>query len=202
MGTGSGRQSLEIDLGPEPPDGVPQLELALHLAPPVISVVQHAYRVDWGPGALPRLHHVSKLKTCDCTLGQACPSVLKVREYLDQGGCRAPDFPEDYWPAVPEQCPICGCPCRSHPDFNFASHGLGWTCSVAGTVHYWQARLRPIERLSKADRARPRWVIPPAFNAQGDILYPGVTVEDVALAREAAQLATQHWKDQGYCPWD
>ncbi len=73
---------------------------------------------------------------------------------------------------------------------------------MAGTLHYWQARLRPIERLSKVGRARPHWVIPPAFNAEGDLLYTGVTVEDVALAREAARVSTQHWKDQGYCPWE
>ena len=202
MGTGSGRQSLETALGPQPPDAVPQLELALHLAPPVISVVQHAYRVDWGPGVRPRLHHVSKLRACDCSLRQACPSVLKVREYLDQGGARAPDFPEDFWPAVPEQCPICQSPCRPRPDFNFAGHGLGWTCSAAGTLHYWQARLRPIQRLSQADCARPRWVFPPVRNSSGDLIYPGVTVEDVRLARDQAQLTAQRWKDQGYCPWE
>jgi len=128
--------------------------------------------------------------------------VLKVREYLDLGSPRAPDFADDFWPAVPEQCPICQSLCRPNPDFNFAGHGLGWACAVAGTLHYWQARLRPIERLSQSDRGLSRWVIPPAFNSAGDLLYPGVTVEDIRLAREKAELTAQRWKAQGYCPWE
>ena len=179
-----------------------QLRLALNIAPPVVSITQHAYRVDWGPEVRPRLHHVTKQKVCDCALGQACPSVLKVREYLAQGGPRAADYPEDFWPAVPDQCPICLNPCQARSDLSFPGHGVGWACDVGGTLHYWEARLRPIRRLSQATSGEPRWVIPPAFNAVGEELYPGVTVADVRLAQENARITSQRWKTKGYFPWE
>ena len=181
-------------------DSAEQLRLALNLAPPLVSIVQHAYRVDWGPAIRPRLHTVTKLKACDCALGQACPSVLKVREYLDQGGPRAPDYPDDYWPFIPEQCPICGSPCVAHPPLNFAGHGLGWICHAGGTLHYWEARLRPIQRAQQAMNGQPCWVIPPAVSPDGRVLYPGVTLDDVRAARELAQQSRLRWRAEGYCP--
>jgi len=193
--------ALETDGGaPLQPDSTQQLRLSLNLAPPLISIVQHAYRVDWGPAIRPRLHTVTKLKACDCALGQACPSVFKVREYLDQGGPRAPDYCDNYWPAVPEQCPICGSPCRAHSALDFAGHGLGWTCSVGGTLHYWEARLRPIQRAQQALNGQLRWVIPPAMGPRGEVLYPGVTIDDVRNAHELAQQAQLRWRAEGYSP--
>ena len=192
---------LETDAGaPLQSDSAHQLRLALNLAPPLVSIVQHAYRVDWGPAIRPRLHTVTKLKACDCALGQDCPSVFKVREYLDQGGLRAPDYCDDYWPAVPEQCPICGGLCQGYPRLDFDGHGLGWTCSAAGTLHYWEARLRPIQRAQQALTGLSRWVIPPAISPNGEMLYPGVTVTDVQFAHELAQQTQLRWRAEGYSP--
>ena len=165
-----------------------------------VAVVEHVYRVDWGQGVRPRFHYVTKRKTCQCSLGQACPSVLRVREYLEAGGERAPDCPDDFWPLVPEQCPICGSPCEAHPPLNFAAHGLGWTCNAGGTLHYWEARLRPIQRAQRAMNGQPRWVIPPAIGPNGEVLYPGVTVDDVRNARELAQQTQLRWRAEGYSP--
>lgn len=169
--------------------------------PAQVAVVEHAYRVDWGQGVRPRFHHVTKRKTCQCSLGQACPSVLRVREYLEAGGERAPDYPDDYWPAIPDECPICGSPCEAHPPLNFDGHGLGWTCRSGGTLHYWEARLQPILRACQVLNGQPRWVIPPAIGPSGDVLYPGVTVEDVRIAHEQAQETRRRWHAGGYCPW-
>ncbi|MCC6190655.1 MAG: hypothetical protein IT318_16620 [Anaerolineales bacterium] len=172
------------------------------LAPASVAIVANAYRVDWGTGVRPRFHTVSKSKTCRCGLGPACPSVLRVREYLDTGGVRAPDVPDDVWPAVPEQCPICGTSCRAHPRLDFTAHGLGWTCLAGGTLHYWEARLRPILRAQLAANGQPRWVIPPEFGPGDDVLYPGVTIEDVRLARERAWETHRRWQTEGYSPSD
>jgi hypothetical protein len=193
----------ETDVGaPLQSDSTQQLQLALNLAPPAVSIVQHAYRVDWGPAIRPRLHTVTKLKACDCALGQACPSVLKVREYLEAGGERAPDYLDDYWPVVPEQCPICGGPCQAHPLLDFDRHGLGWTCNVGGTLHYWKARLRPIQCAQQALNGQPRWVIPPVIGPDGAVLYHGVTLDDVRNARELAQQTQLRWRAEGYYPLD
>ncbi len=170
-------------------------------APAHVTVVEHAYRVDWGQGVRPRFHHVTKSKTCQCSLGQACPSVQRVREYLEAGGERAPDYPDDYWPAVPEACPICGCPCAAHPPLNFDAHGLGWTCRSGGTLHYWEARLQPILRAQRAQDGQQRWVIPPSVSASSEVLYAGVTVDDVRTAREQAQETWRRWQAEGYHPW-
>jgi len=169
--------------------------------PTKVVVTEHAYRVDWGPGVRPRFHYVSKRKACQCSLGQACPSVLRVREYLDAGGERAPDSPDDYWPAVPETCPVCGNPCRAHPRLNFEAHGLGWACQSGGTLHYWQARLQPILRAQRESIGQGRWVIPPVVSASGEKVYAGVTLEDVRSAHEQAQATQLRWSAEGYCPW-
>jgi hypothetical protein len=169
--------------------------------PAQVTVVEHAYRVDWGRGVHPRFHLVSKRKTCQCTLGPACPAVLRVREYLEAGGERAPDYPDDYWPAIPEACPICDSACDAYPPLSFTAHGLGWRCRAGGTLHYWGARLRPILRARQALNGQPRWVIPPAVSTNGELLYPGVTVDDVRLARERALETQRRWQAEGYTPW-
>lgn len=172
------------------------------LMPASVTIVAHAYRVDWGPGVRPRFHHVTKNRTCRCALGPACPSVLRVREYLDAGGERAPDVPDDFWPTVPEQCPICSSPCQPHPPLDFAAHGVGWACATAGTLHYWEARLLPIRRAMQATSDQPRWVIPPAHGPTGETLYAGVTIADMRAARLQAQLSNLRWRSEGYCPVD
>jgi hypothetical protein len=169
--------------------------------PAQVTIAEHAYRVDWGQGVRPRFHYVTKRKTCGCSLGQVCPSVLRVREYLEAGGERAPDYPDDYWPIVPEQCLICGSPCEAHPPLNFDAHGLGWKCQSGGTLHYWKARLLPILRAQQEQNGRPRWVIPPAVSPNGDVLYPGVTSVDVRVAHQQAQETNRRWHVEGYSPW-
>ena len=159
--------------------------------PPEIEVVQYAYRVDWGAGVQPRYHHVNKRRVCDCHLGRDCPSVEAVRGYLARGGDRAPDYPEDFWPTVPEHCPICRNPCVAHPAFNFKGHGVGWACIVGGTLHYWEVRTVRIKKALAAQKGQPRWVIPPAYSATGEVLYPGVTFEDMELARIRARTSHQ-----------
>jgi hypothetical protein len=128
--------------------------------------------------------------------------VLRVREYLEAGGERAPDFPDDYWPTIPEQCPICGQACQPHPPLDFAAHGLGWRCQSGGTGHYWEARLLPILRARAALNGHPRWVIPPAFGPDGDVRHPGVTVGDIRAARERALETQRRWRLEGYSPTD
>lgn len=153
---------------------------------PIVTVMQYAYRVDWGEGVRPRLHTVNKRKQCQCALGKDCPSVNAVAEYLASGGQRAPDYPEDFWPAVPAHCPICHQPCAAYSSLNFKRHGVGWACSVGGVTHYWEARALPIKKALTARKGQPRWVLPPAYNASGEVLYPGVTLEDVILTQRRA----------------
>ncbi|MCC7362706.1 MAG: hypothetical protein IT317_24710 [Anaerolineales bacterium] len=179
----------------------PQLPGLSEWEPAKVVVTKHAYRVDWGPGVRPRFHYVSKRKACQCSLGQACPSVLRVREYLNAGGERAADSPDDYWPLVPEACPICGHPCRAHPRLNFETHGLGWACQSGGTLHYWQSRLQPILRAQRESIGRAHWVIPPVVSTSGETVYAGVTLEDVRAAHEQAQETQRRWSAEGYCPW-
>lgn len=157
-------------------------------ASPTVTVVQYAYRVDWGEGVRPRMHTVNKLKQCLCALGKDCPSVNAVAEYLANGGQRAPEYPDDFWPAVPAHCPICRQPCVAYSSFNFKGHGVGWTCSESGVMHYWEARALPIKKALTARKGQPRWVLPPAYSASGEVLYPGVTLEDMAMAQRHARL--------------
>jgi hypothetical protein len=170
------------------PQGLPSGES------PTVEVVQYAYRVDWGSGAPgfggPRFHHVNKNRRCDCALGCDCPSVEAVKKYLADGGSRAPDYPAGFWPSVPEHCPICGSSCVAHPSFNFREHGVGWACTVGGTLHYWEARTVRIKKVLAAQKGQPRWVIPPAHGPNGEVLYPGVTIEEMERARAEARRST------------
>ena len=107
-------------------------------------IIQWAYRVDFGPGVRPQYHTVSKLKRCHCNLGPDCPAVLAVAEYLKVGGERAADPPFDFWPWVPDPCPICGAQAEAEPDLNSPQHGLGWRCACSGGWCYWAARTIPL----------------------------------------------------------
>src|SRR5262245_46726450 len=99
---------------------------------PLVTVVQWAYRVDYGPGVRPQLHTVSKLRSCQRALGPDCPSVTAVGDYLKAGGERAADPPFDFWPWVPDPCPICGAPTNAEPGLDSPRHGLGWRCGFSG----------------------------------------------------------------------
>src|SRR6185436_16356640 len=75
---------------------------------PSITVEGYGHRVNYGPNVRTQIHLVSKLKKCHCSLEKDCPAVTAVAEYLRVGGQRAPDPAFDFWPQVPETCPICG----------------------------------------------------------------------------------------------
>lgn len=155
---------------------------------PIVTVVQHAYRVDWGENVRPRWHTVSKLKHCQCALGKDCPSVSAVADYLTNGGQRAPEYADDFWPSVPAQCPVCGRACVAYPAFNFRTHGVGWTCVTGGTLHYWEARARPIQKALAARAGQPHWVIPPVRVKDGKTIHPGIGLVDVETTQAAAWL--------------
>jgi len=115
------------------------LDLSQATLPPVVSIRGHAYRVDMGPSVQPRYHTVRKDKSCACSLGENCPAVSAVADYLRAGGERAPDPPTDFWSRVPESCPVCGGPTRSDPALTGRRHGCGWRC-LGDASHYWQCR--------------------------------------------------------------
>lgn len=187
-----------------------------------VSVVQWAYRVDYGPGVRPRLHTVSKDRRCQCALGTECPAVAAVGDYLRAGGMRAPDLPFDFWPRVPEACPICGAPTEPDRGLTSREHGQGWRCSGTGLLCYWVARAVP---LMLAQHGR-QYVIPPVGQVpdtpsestltlpailaelNGWVVvkqsqppsYPGITAADMAEARERAQERRAAWATDGYNP--
>ena len=117
---------------------IPQTQKSL------VTVVQWAYRVDYGLGVRPQMHTVSKLRRCHCALGADCPAVAVVGDYLKAGGERAADPPEDFWPWVPDPCPICGAATQPEPGLNSPQHGLGWRCTISGGWCYWAARTIPM----------------------------------------------------------
>ena len=160
--------------------------------------MQYAYRVNYGEGVRRQYHYVSKKRVCHCSLGAECPSVQVVEEYLRNGGTRTPDYPETYWPEVPEKCPVCGAACAAHERYNFPTHGKGWACSQGGTLHYWEALAAPIRRAAQA--ARPEWVIPPVQDETGTTVYPGVTRAGIEAAKADVHLARLAWAVRGYSP--
>ncbi|MCC7359935.1 MAG: hypothetical protein IT317_10685 [Anaerolineales bacterium] len=189
-----------------------------------MNVVQWAYRVDYGPSVRPQLHTVSKDRRCQCSLGTDCPAVAVVGDYLRAGGERAPDPPFDFWPRVPETCPICGAPTAPDCELTSREHGQGWRCNKTGLHCYWAARVVP---LMLAQRQR-QYVIPPvgavpetvsASSPRQPIIlaelnawvtaersqtpkYPGITAGDMAEAGERAQVRRAAWAAEGYCPND
>ncbi|MCC6189025.1 MAG: hypothetical protein IT318_08315 [Anaerolineales bacterium] len=193
---------------------------------PSVSVVQWAYRVDYGSGVRPRWHTVSKERRCQCLLGAECPAVPAVAEYLRAGGQRAPDPPFDFWPSVPEACPICGGQTVADPGLFSREHGDGWRCAETGGLCYWAARAVP---LMVAKPARLYVVPPPDAVRSDDVMdldasrtvlqvvvekvrtwvaditeqpaphnrahYPGITIEELLAAREAAWAAERYAPD-------
>ena len=148
---------------------------------PEISLRQYAYRVDWGKSLFPRWHTVSKERKCSCAFGIDCPSVERVRDWLKNGGERAPDYPPGYFPAVPLICPICSADTVAEPLADSERRGKAWSCSV-GMKHYWQlvsvAMKIAIEKNMKDNN---HWLIAPC----GD--YPGVSIEAHLEARNKAK---------------
>ena len=195
-----------------------------------VSVVQWAYRVDYGPGVRPRRHTVSKDRKCQCPLGAECPAVTAVGDYLRAGGERATDPPFDFWLRVPEACPICGAPATPETALSSRTHGQGWRCGQTGLLCYWAARTVP---LLMAQSARP-YVTLPVGGANPDwaeksqvalqttletvrgwvagpsapdshpraVNAPGITASQIAEAWENARARRAAWSAEGYFPDD
>jgi len=195
-----------------------------------VSVVQWAYRVDYGPGVRPRRHTVSKDRKCQCPLGAECPAVNAVGDYLRAGGERATDLPFDFWLRLPEACPICGGPVTPETALSSRIHGQGWRCGQTGLLCYWAARTVP---LLMAQSAGP-YVSPPAGGAISDsagmsqvalqttletvrgwvaglstqnslpraVNGPGIPASQIAEAWENARVRRAAWAAEGYFPDD
>ncbi len=146
-----------------------------------VTISGCAYLVDLGPGASPRFHHVSKEKRCAC--GQAdCKAVGIVREYLLNGGARAPD------PLPP--CPICGAKVVRDPVWDGPyTRELGWRCTQGGIGHFIQQKLA---RIRKNWEAHP-YLIPPVAE------YPGLRRDEILTT---ADLASHYRRmaEEGYDP--
>ena len=208
----------------------PALKAQLGASQARVSVVQWAYRVDYGPGVRPRRHTVSKDRKCHCPLGTECPAVTAVGDYLRAGGDRATDLPFDFWLRVPEACPICGAPVTLEPALNSRTHGQGWRCCQTGLLCYWAARTVP---LLVAQSAR-LYVTPLVGDANSDsvgksqvvlqatletvrgwvagpstpnshpraVNAPGITASQIAGAWDDARARRAAWAAEGYFPDD
>lgn len=155
------------------------------VAMPAVVVRGYTYRVDLGAGVRPRYHTVRKDRSCDCPLGEDCPAVRAVAEYLRDGGKRAPDPRPDAWVKAPDACPVCDGPAAPDPALDHRRHGRGWRC-LADASHYWEMLARP---LIEAQRA--------AYAATPDHAgLPGVprqTAEERAAFIEAHRLNYPVW---------
>ena len=144
-----------------------------------------SYSVDLDPKANPDHHIVRKDRSCACAMGKDCPAVTAVSQYLREGGKRAPDPPEDFWIAVPEECPVCAGATAPDPALDSRRHGRGWRCTAKAS-HYWEARARRlIEAQRKAYAASPEVPGLPGVNRQ--------TPEERAAWLEAHRIAYAVW---------
>ncbi|NMC84438.1 MAG: hypothetical protein GYA58_04045 [Anaerolineaceae bacterium] len=131
------------------------------VSPIRISIQGCEYLVDFGQGVNPRFHRVNKEKHCSCNT-PSCPAIDAVREYLLDGGQRAPD------PLPP--CPICGAKVSRDPKWDGKyTHELGWRCSQGGVAHFLQQKM---ERIRKNWQEHP-FLIPPTPG------YPGVRRDEI-----------------------
>jgi hypothetical protein len=152
------------------------------LASPIqISIRGCEYLVDFGQGVKPRFHRVNKEKHCSCGI-PACPAIEAVRDYLLDGGQRAPD------PLPP--CPICGAKVSRAPMWDGKyTHEFGWRCTQGGVAHFLQQKM---ERICKNWKENP-FLIPPALD------YPGVRRNEV-LTYEDLLPSYQKAAEEGYDP--
>jgi hypothetical protein len=115
-------------------------------SPPArIRVVGYFYLVDFGSTTQPRFHTVDKQRRCSCELGEGCPAIEAVAEYLRHGGQRAPD-------PMPS-CPICGAETVRDRHWNGKyTKELGWRCTVGGIAHFLQAKAERIKQALRPKR--------------------------------------------------
>lgn len=151
---------------------------AADLAQAMVSVDGYAYRVDFGPQVSPRIHYVSKDKTCSCQ-ESGCPAIEAVRQYLASGGERAPEVPFDYMPLAPSVCPICGKPAYFEARLSSRKRGAGWGCSARGEKHYWAWRTEIIKQYAAINP----WRFPPVVVRDGRQInaWDGIRLSDVVL---------------------
>jgi hypothetical protein len=148
-----------------------------------VQIIGSVYKVDFGVNVQPRFHLVGKDKKCGCELGTGCPAVEAVREYLREGGPRAPD------PMPP--CPICGAATTRDTRWDGRrTRELGWCCTEGGTRHFLQAKADRIRtRLAQPEN---RWLFPPVVRRGSEQLFaregiqPGDIVLYAGVTRQAA----------------
>jgi hypothetical protein len=105
-----------------------------------------------------------------------------VREYLREGGPRAPD------PQPP--CPICGGKTIRAPNWDGKNtREPGWRCESGGIRHFLQAKL---QRIYHNWQENP-WVIPPADG------YPGVRRNEILTAGDLKDVYAKA-AAEGYDP--
>jgi len=180
-------KTLIIQRATQPQSIAETLELAK------VSVTGYHYRVDFGLGVIPRIHHVAKDKTCSCDLVKNCPAIHAVAAYLKAGGERAADPPPGYFVTKPARCPQCGAPTHVDTRLSSSIRGIGWTCEKLGSVHYWNTRG---DILRENFRVQP-WLFPPAVIRNGQymkawdgiqpgdkVLYEGLRRMDVASSMD------------------
>ena len=149
--------------------------------PARVSIAGCKYLVDFGQGCKPRYHRVNKEKHCSCG-SPSCPAIEAVRQYLLQGGRRAPD------PLPP--CPICGAKVRRDPAWDGKyTHELGWRCTEGGLAHFLQQKL---ERIRKNWETNP-YLLPPAPG------YPGVLRDEILTAEDLVPIYRRA-AEEGYDP--
>jgi hypothetical protein len=113
--------------------------------PTRIRVVGYFYLVDFGPATQPRFHTVDKQRRCSCELGEGCPAIEAVAEYLRHGGQRAPN------PML--SCPICGAEIVRDRYWNGKyTKELGWRCTAGGISHFLQAKAERIKQALRRKR--------------------------------------------------
>lgn len=151
---------------------------------PSVRISDYLYLVEMD-GAF---HSVGKNKKC-LQHGGECKAINIVAQYLKDGGERVEECPVDYWPYLPEICPICGAAVESDPALFSKSHGAGWRCSLTGRNHYFEALAQPIKPLM----SKREWLIAPAGS------YPGVSrIEFFALRDEKLKAGEWDYLIQDY----
>jgi hypothetical protein len=115
-------------------------EFLEHLQETLVTIEGYFYRVDFGPEVNPHIHIVDCGQRCTCDLGESCPAVLAVIEYLAASGQPPPEPPRGYYPVAPMSCPICGAAAVFDLKLSSPVRGAGWRCLQSGSAHYWADR--------------------------------------------------------------
>lgn len=136
----------------------------------IVQPTGFMYRVNFGPGVQPQIHYVGKDKACTCQLGEDCPAVTAVRDYLLAGGQKS-QTPEEpgFVATMPATCPVCGGRTHHEPRLGNKQRGVGWVCEQGGEAHYYRARTNALKKLPRRE-----WLYKPVYDAGGNLLAAGV----------------------------